>query len=348
MMLAALALLPAASAMHAQGRKPVPSTDEQQRLINEGNLFHDNQDFDGAISTYNEVLRLNPDNIDALFELATCYYDKGESRKSLATALRGVEYDSDNLGYFYILVGTNYDDLRQPLKAIDAYREGIKAEPNSYLLHYNLAVTYLSLKRVDEARASFKHALALNPNHASSHIGLGQIYLASGYRIPALLAFCRALILEPASGRAENTLRMVETLLGSATVDEEHPAIALPKPNGLRDEGNFAANEKLMVDVAMVGKENPDASQMEIIIARLRHVLAPLASPDNRKLDGGFAAEYYAPYFAELIKRGYLEAMAYHIFQSSPTDGAAEWLHANGSSVSAFLTWSKSYAWKKF
>lgn len=341
------ALLVTATSLHAQRRKPVPSSEEERRLIAQGIVLHDEkQDIDGAIALFRKALELNRDNIDALFELSLCYYEKGAFRECLEIALRGAEYESQELGYFYNLIGNSYDELKQPAKAIAAYKEGIKLEPNSYLLRYNIGVTYLGTKRMVEARESFKHALVINPQHASSHIGLGQVYMAAGQRVPALLAFSRALVLEPTSSRGEATLRTVEGLLGIASGADPTPVKVGGSTKLAREEGKFQESEKVLRNLALTGERDDGMIPMERFIDRLWRVLTPIGA-GVEKLGPGFAAEYYGPYVAELLSRGHLEAMAYHIAQSTPKEGVADWLSSHQTEVQSFLTWSRGFSWKR-
>jgi hypothetical protein len=137
---------------------------------------------------------------------------------------------------------------------------------------------------------------------------------------------------------------MLEILLGVAAPSSATPAPPNVKPR--RDEGNFEQSEKLLATIGQVGKGSVEMNEIEVLAARMRYLLAPLATADPRKLDGGFAATYYAPYFAEIARRDYVEPMTYHVFQSTPKEGLGDWLRANATAVSAFLTWSKSYAWR--
>lgn len=327
-------LLVLASTAYAQRRQPVASDDEQWDLIEEGRTMHDNQEFDSAIARYNQVLALNPHSIDAIFELTASHYDKGDYKQSLDAARRGTEYESEHLSYFYLMLGTNHDLLKQPQKAVEAYKAGLAIEPGNYLLEYNLAVTYLNLKRPDEARECFKRAIIINPNHTSSHIGLGQLYVQQGDRMPALLALGRATILEPETGRSEIAIALINGLLV--------PAEGRTKEKGR--EGGFATLEPVLASGGgFDGAWTGDPAQ---VVSRLNYILEHLQKTDAAGLGTGFAAQYYAPYFRELAGRGFAETFAYYAQQSRGGELITSWLMSNEQRVQQFLQWSKGYKWE--
>src|SRR5215471_6370194 len=116
----------AAQDIPAPNRTAIPSTDAHRAIIREGVAFHDQGDFDRAIRKYQEVLAEAPGDTGALYEMAFSLFARGDYQKSLETALTGAQYDSPQLPHFYVLIGNNYDQLKQPEKAVKAYQAGIK------------------------------------------------------------------------------------------------------------------------------------------------------------------------------------------------------------------------------
>ena len=51
--------------------------------------------------------------------------------------------------------------------AIEHYRKAVKADPNSAVVHYNVALTLDKMGKHEDATASFKKALELAPNDPS-------------------------------------------------------------------------------------------------------------------------------------------------------------------------------------
>jgi tetratricopeptide (TPR) repeat protein len=330
---------------------PAPSTESQRRLINEGIALHDRGDYNGAIAKYEEVLKESPDNDWALYELAYSYQLKKDYRKSLEAAYQGAEYKSENLLGFYILIGNNLDELGDAKKAVEVYHKAIKLKPDSHLLYYNLAITYSRLNNVEETKKNLKKALYLNPNHASSHAALATLFARGRYKIPALFAAMRFLIIEPKSARTPPAYKLFsDTLLGGATAGKNPKEInILVDMGGNKDEGDFGSLDLMLGIVGAAGmtEENKKKTEVERLIDRLDSLLAIVSEGDPGGDRSKFTFRYYIPYFIELKNRKYVEPFAYYVSQSIDLKGVPEWLATNQSRVNEFLNWSRSYQWPK-
>ena len=108
-----LVLLPVCAAAQSgpPTRTATPSTPAETATIEAGIKLHDAGKFEEAIAKYEEVLKLSPANMTALYELAYSFAANKEYEKSLAAALRGTEYQSPELPLFYDLLGGAYDSL---------------------------------------------------------------------------------------------------------------------------------------------------------------------------------------------------------------------------------------------
>ncbi len=330
---------------------PVPGTESQIRLINEGLALHDGGDFDGAIAKYEEVLKENPDNDWALYEMGYSYQMKKDYRKSLECGYKGAQYKSQRLSKFYVLIGNDLDEMGEGKKAVEVYEKGIKLKSDDFLLYYNLAITQSRLKNVEETRKNLKKALYLNPNHASSHAALAQFFVATKYKIPALFAAMRFLVIEPESPRTARVYKIFsDTLSGGATAGKNPNEINIfVEMGGKKDEGDFGSLDLILglSGATSMTEENKNKSEIERLVARLETFFAVVSEGDPKGDRSKFIFRYYIPYFIELKSKKYVEPFAYYINQSTNLKGVPEWLAANRNRVNEFLTWSKNYPWPK-
>ena len=336
---------------------PTPLTDGQKARIREGAELHDRGDYDGAIAKYEQVLAENPNNDLVLYELSFTYQMKKDYRKSLELAMKGVQYKSQELSLFYVVIGNDLDELGESKKAVEIYKQGIKIEPDNGMLYYNLALTHTRLNDFEEARKNLKKAVYLNPNHASSHVALAQVFQKMGYKTPALFAVMRFLVVEPRSRRSANAYRLFSGLMqGGVTVGKNPNEINIMfDPSAKKDEGDFGSLDLVLglsKAARAMGKEKEnekekEKSEAQQLVDQIDTFLAILSEGDPKGDKGKFVWRYYIPYFIEVKKRNYVEPFAYYISQASGMSGVPEWLQANEARVNEFVSWSKSYQWPR-
>lgn len=327
---------------------PKAPTEEESTLTKEGKILHDKGKYDEAISKYEQVLKLNSDNVSALYEMGFSYFAKKDHKKSLEIALKGARYKSNILPDYYVLIGNNYDLLGEADKAIDVYQKGIKLSPQEVSLHYNLAVTYYGAKKADKAVKSLKTAISVNHNHLSSHFALSQVYYQTGYKIPALLASLRFLANEPKSNRSEVALKLVKEILQGSAKEASNQINILMSPEEKKDEGDFSSISAIvaLTSASRFLEENKKKTDSENLADQVEVLFSVLKENVNKK-NKGFGWEYYVPYFVELDSKNYSKAFIYYILQSTNSPEVKKWLSDNQPLVDEFLLWSKNYSWPK-
>ncbi len=358
-MLVSVLLLSAACAAWTADKLPkpdrivAPPTSEQRSLISEGIALHDHQKYQEAIAKYKQVLAENPWEVTTLYELSYTYFVSKDFENAIATARLGAQCKSALLPQFYMTMANSLDEMGRPGDAISLYKAAIKKAPSDGLLHYNLALTLLRQGMKPEAKAEVERGLFLSPNHASSHAILGSLYQQMGYRVPAILAYSRFLTLESDTQRAVETLRALAALVTEGvTKGKESNAIniLLSAPSKSQmDEGDFMGAEmginiSLAADTMLKPEETgkQPKSDYEKLVS-IYNLLGDALS--NSKPKGGFAAQFYAPYFAALAKAEHIGAFVAETWKVGNVPGASEWKQANQAKIDAFAAWSKAYVW---
>jgi tetratricopeptide (TPR) repeat protein len=298
------------------------------------------------------VLDENPWEVGALHELSFTYFVKKDYEAALRAARSGAQCKSPALAGFYMMIGSALDELGKGKEAIDTYKDAIKLNPDLGLLHYNLAVSLKRAGKHAEAKTSVQQALRRAPDHANSHALLGSLYQEMGYRVPAILAYSRLLVIEQESPRTVQVLTALNGLLGQGVQKKNDGNIQIliaDASKSRQDEGDFMGVETMMsillaADmIALPGdKDKPKESPFEKLTSIYQGMGESL---ENSKPKGGFAAGYYAPYFAALVKAGHAAAFAAHAWRSAAVPGSQEWTQQNQSKADAFSAWSKAYRW---
>lgn len=344
-----LAAMVAGQKLEPPKLEPTKPTESQLALIREAVALHDKGDYDGAIERYLRVLKESPDCVAALYEMSFSYYAKKDYQKSIETGYKAAQYKSDLLAAIYVQIGTCVDELGNSKQAIEVYKSGIKMNPSDALLHYNLGVTYARTGQLDDSRAVLKKAAVFDPNHKSSQLLLSTVFDKGNYRIPALLAACRFLILEPNSTRSERALKSIQQIMGAGVYRKSEKEINIfVEEQQKKDEGDFGPVDLFLKlsKAANYAEENKNKTEMELLIHNFESLFAVL-SETTVKEGSKFTWKYYAPYFVELKKQGYTETFVYLINRRSGIAGVFEWLDQNQKKLADFLAWSRAYQWPK-
>ncbi|BBB33543.1 conserved hypothetical protein [Thermotomaculum hydrothermale] len=316
-------------------------------MISKGVEYHDKGMYREALDMYKKVLKLNPDNVTALSETAFTYFAMGDYEKSLEYALKAARYKTNVLGHIYTEIGNAFDALNKPYYALAYYREAIKKQPDYFLGYYNAGITLERLGYRDKAKECYKKALTLNPNHSSSTLMLGNYYYQNGCSISALLLFYRFLILEPDTQRSEAVFEAINDILGGMVEEKKKDVLSVKlKETGGDCGGDFSSVFMSFGIIRMFSfadrktKKGKSESEIERISFEMESLFSILEN--NKKKKEGFVWEFYAPYYAELKKRGYVMPLVMQVFYRKYQAAAKKWFkdEKNAKLYDEFIKWS--------
>jgi tetratricopeptide (TPR) repeat protein len=116
-----------------------------------------------AEDAYGHVLKLDPDNLDALRGIGDIDYDKQQYDEAVAAYEHYLKKKPDDpevrtdLGTMYLYTG-NAD------QAVVQYKKAITAKPGFFQAYYNMGIAYAQENKPADAAASLKQAIALAPD----------------------------------------------------------------------------------------------------------------------------------------------------------------------------------------
>jgi len=153
-------------------------------------------DLTEAQNTYEEALRVDPDNPHAVSALATCYLKGRLTRKAeeiLSAHLQKAPGDT-TARLVLARVFIRESDLA---RAADALRAVLRSDPDNLVAHYNLG--YVDYKRRDynDARIHLTRTIELRPDHPEAHYTLGLTEMARGRYDAAIAELERAVAINP-------------------------------------------------------------------------------------------------------------------------------------------------------
>jgi tetratricopeptide (TPR) repeat protein len=352
--IALLSVAAAAQRIEKPTLTPKPCTDAQQALINEGIELHDAKKYEEAAAKYQTVLTENPDCTVALYELSMTQYTMGDKTKAMETAYKGSKYRSEQLPLFYLTMANIIDDVGKPDEAVKIYLDAIKMleGDKTMLTHlaslrYNLAVTYVRQKKLNESRAELKRAIEANPQYASPHYMLAEVFLSSRYKIPAFLAAARFISLEYATPRTQRAAAIINQIAGSSTQKNAKGGITinldLAAPT---DEGDFGVAELLLAitdsEIDTKDSKKIKLSPQEAFAERIDSFIGMLDDKE-KKNSKTFVGINYFPFMREMKTRGYVKPFAYLVLTSAGDPDALKWIGENDAKMFEFVGWAKNY-----
>lgn len=142
--------------------------------------------FESAIPTLEESLRLDPQKTERLNTLAQAYEGAGRDPSRIERLYREALRIQPRLSDVRINYGRFLETRSRVDEAIAQYREVIRSESWSVLGYYNLGTALLRQGELEQAELNLQAAIGLDPFHGGALSNLGLVQLQRGKQAEAL------------------------------------------------------------------------------------------------------------------------------------------------------------------
>ena len=302
------------------------SAQEVTTLVRQGRELNSQKQYPAAIEKYKSVLMVEPENIQANYQLAFTLFASGKGPDGLPYLDKVIKANTNTplTAAAYSLMGSIYGNSKQLPKAIEAYKSGIKTDSTNQRIYYNLGIVQYRSKLYADAEQSFIGAIKRDSADAGSIRMYALVTFHENKRADAVLGFCRFLQLEPNSGRSKEAFGNLQNILqrGSLQVEEGYQPTPATKAEAM-------AQNKLITKVLAGFMTRKYASPTALLTAQLKELF--VAFGDNYK---------YAAYYNKLSQTDSFETFVKVISQNSIPENA-KWVKDNADKVSAYETWAK-------
>ena len=149
-----------------------------------------------AAERYQQVLRADPSNGDALYYLAQASCQQGRLDEGIEQARRALAIDPGR-ARGHLLIGMALGRLGRPQEALASLDHAIACQGDLADAHGNRGDTLVELGRHAEAVASYDRALAISPDSVENWCNRGAALMDLGRHEDALASYDRAVVLRP-------------------------------------------------------------------------------------------------------------------------------------------------------
>jgi tetratricopeptide (TPR) repeat protein len=170
-----------------------------------------------AAGLYQEVLRRDPAQPDALHLLGVIIGQAGQAETGIALIRRALAHRPRAAEYHGNLANL-LQTLGQFEAALQSAERAAELDPGQAGLEVNLGNLRLALGHLDEAEAAFARALVLDHHSAEGHLGLGALHARKSAGAKAEASWRKALELRP--GLAEAHANLARSLQAAGELDE--------------------------------------------------------------------------------------------------------------------------------
>ena len=332
--------------------KVVEFNDEQKKIMEEGIKYHDYKDYDRAIQNYREVIKLNPDNPTAYYEIGFSFFSKNECDSVIKYSEIGMKYDSEVFPLIAMSMANCLDISGKSEQAVQLYKDAIKLVPDLGILYYNLGLTYINQNKHDDAFECFKKSAWLFPVHPSTQYSILREFYNDHLYVPTLLSACRYLLLEPDTERSIKALEMLNETMGTGVTSKTNKSGKKTininiSPKSLDSNNTWGATELMM---KMSGASKSDEpltifNKKKEFLSSLFQFVSNQSGISSNKND--FSYRYYQNFFAEIAKKGYSDAAVHLILYKELDENELKWMVRNSDKMDDFRKWLEKFSWPK-
>jgi tetratricopeptide (TPR) repeat protein len=180
-------------------------------------LFLDDKDFklrmaqinakknklDTALILFNQIIRAEPSNPDALMGRADIYMKKKMADRAFADFNKAIQA-KPTVSSYYISRGSAFGDIQQPEKAIKDFNKAIELDPYSFMAYNNRGLVRFRMGKTDQAIMDYQKSLELNDRAYMTMVNLGAALAQLDKTNEAMQYFDAAVGLNPELAMAYN------------------------------------------------------------------------------------------------------------------------------------------------
>ena len=328
-----------------------------KQLIEEGVTLHDQGAYEQAIEKYHDALKLQPDCVQATYEIALSYLAMKDFENALKFSSEVINTNDKQLspGAYAVkseaLVETGKVD-----EALALLYEGLSKFGDEYLLHYNMAVNYYKKEDVDKTLEHVRKAIDLDKSQSGAFLLYAYALNDKGLWVQSILSMQMFLLLEPDSKRSKNAFEeMLQTMrikktgkpversfiqqqmmrngAGTMLHPEEVPPLSIE--DGLNRNLVYHAITTTLDSLRTTPAEEDEFMEFKTVNRSIMKVLQKESLGTPRE---GIFWTFYVPFFSHIEQSNFYDTFCRYISVSYYPE-SLEWWQQNPKAAENFVTW---------
>lgn len=219
----------------AQEEAAPPSTEDVPTLLRNGDFYLLQNDCALAQYFFQEALKTDEDNVDALVGRGKALACQGALEGAIEDFRRALEFAPQNVSA-HVQLALAYEDQYlsdsqqfgdRLVQALDVLDRATEIAPDSVEVLNTRGIILYQQGNLEQARASFERAVSqatgadvTDRERSTIQVNLGKVYRDLGQLELARQAFRRSVVLDPANATAHNNLGNVQYRLGNCSEAE--------------------------------------------------------------------------------------------------------------------------------
>jgi len=175
---------------------------------------HKDNNFRIAENLYTKIIKINPNQFDAVFLLGSLWFQTKNYKDSIRMLTNAIKINPKNINPYQNL-GAVFVEIGESQKAIDVFNRAIKIQPNHPGVLYNLGNAYKDLGKLEKAESYYEATIKLEPRNTKAHNNLGNILKNLRKNEKAIDAFKKAIDIDPKHINAYHNLANTYKELGN-------------------------------------------------------------------------------------------------------------------------------------
>ncbi|MCK4798064.1 MAG: tetratricopeptide repeat protein, partial [Spirochaetes bacterium] len=170
-------------------------------LLELSKILSNRGDYDKALKLLSRAEKKSPDDSDLLLIKGTVYANKKDFVKAVEYLDRSLKLNPKNV-YVWLNLGKIYVNKFNVSKSREYFEKGLELEPDNVFLLEGLGVSCLNLRLFNDAINKFERIIKLEPSYTSAYFYIAEAYKLKGDYDLSINYYDKLLELEPSSRSA--------------------------------------------------------------------------------------------------------------------------------------------------